>query len=363
MDIQETSNIHTWKIFTQTEDILHDIYAQIESATDSIYIETFILNHDSVGERFLSLLSKKAAEGVHVRVLVDSFGSMPLGKSTYMQKFKETGVHIRFFNWLLPFRKHSKRLWYFRNHRRIILIDKKFLYTGGVCFGKRMETWRDTVIRIQGPVVEQAQTVADRTWKKVYKKRYVNLGREWRTCIGEFSFVTQAPLPGERFLYHAFIDAIRQATSHIYITTPYFLPDHRLYRALKQARRRGVEVRILVPATGDHKIVDIGSHTYYHSFLSKGIQIFQYPDIIHAKTAVIDSEWSMIGTLNLDNVSLRYNFECAVTSTNKECASTLCEQFNTDLTSSRLVTLESWEKRPFFQKFKEWLIWPIRKFL
>ncbi|MBU3668514.1 MAG: hypothetical protein FGM57_00935 [Candidatus Taylorbacteria bacterium] len=358
---QQTS--HTWNIFQDTESVLESIYSDLKESKESIYIEAFILNHDAVGERFLELLTQKASEGVQVRILVDSIGSLALGNSLYMQKFKTSGVHIRFFNWLLPFSKHNKKLWYFRNHRRIILIDKKTLYTGGFCFGKRMEKWRDTSIRIEGPITEQAAQVAEKTWKKVYKKRYVNLGREWRTNVDNFSFVTQAPLPGERFLYHSFIDAIKQAKSYVYITTPYFLPDHKLYRVLRQARKRGVQVKILVPERSDHRIVDHGSHTYYHTFLSKKMEIYQYPRMIHAKTAVIDDEWSMIGTLNMDNISLRYNFECAIVSTNSDCAKELRTMHERDLAESKKVTLEAWENRSFLEKCKDMLVWPIRKLL
>ncbi len=361
--IKEEEVGHRWQLYTTNKAVLESLYKDIENAQESIYLETFILNHDSVGEPFLELLCKKAQEGVHVRVLVDSMGSLGLGSSVYLQKFKEAGVHIRFFNWLLPFSKHNKKLWYFRNHRRIAIIDKSTLYTGGFCFGKRMESWRDTSIRIQGAVVEQARVVADKTWKKVYKKRYVNLGREWRTNVDGFSFVTQAPLIGERYLYHQFIDAIRQAKKYIYITTPYFIPDHRLYRVLKIAKKRGVDVRILLPKRGDHRIVDHAAHTYFHSFLSKNVEIVQYPEMIHAKTAVIDDEWAMIGTLNMDNVSLRYNFECAVVTSNTDCVKELKSIYLKDLGISHTISLTEWENRPLLERLKDWIVWPIRKLL
>lgn len=360
---RDSENSHSWKLFTSNKTVLEALYADIQHAKETIYLEAFILNHDSVGEPFLELLCKKAAEGVQVRILVDSVGSLGLGSSVYLQKFKEVGVHIRFFNWLLPFSKHNKKLWYFRNHRRIVIVDSKILYTGGFCFGKRMEFWRETSIRIEGPILTQAKTVADKTWKKVYKKRYVNLGREWRTNVEGFSFVTQAPLIGERYLYHQFIDAIRQAKRYVYITTPYFLPDHKLYRVLRLAKKRGVDVRILLPKKGDHRIVNHASHTYFHSFLSKNIGIYQYPEMVHAKTAVIDDEWAMIGTLNMDNVSLRYNFECAVVTSNTQCAKELRDIFMKDIETIQPLTLSEWENRPLIDKIKDWLSWPIRKLL
>jgi cardiolipin synthase A/B len=175
--------------------------------------------------------------------------------------------------------------------------------------------------------------------------------------------MTQAPLPGERHLYFSFIDAIRQAKSYIYITTPYFIPDHRLYRALRLAEQRGVDVRILMPEKSNISLVDYGARSFFQAFLSKKIRLYLYDEMIHAKTAVIDGEWAMIGTLNMDNVSLRYNFECAVISTDTLCAEELSSVFKNDLAKATEVILQEWEKRPLLEKIKEVLVWPIRKLL
>jgi cardiolipin synthase len=354
---------HEWKIHTTTKDALDALYASFEKAKESIYLETYLFTPDAIGDRFLKLFEEKARQGVHVRILVDSIGSLPLGKSVYLESLNKAGVKIKFFNWLFPFSKYNKKLWYFRNHRRIALIDKEKVFCGGFCISKKMEEWRETTLEIAGPVVDQAVLVAEKTWKKVYKKRYINLGREWRTGIGSFSFITHAPLLGERHLYHTFVDAIRQAKKSIYITTPYFVPDHRIYRVLRLAEKRGVDVRIILPEKSNYKIIDHAAHTYFHNFLSKGIRIYQYHKMIHAKTAVIDGEWSMIGTLNMDNVSLRYNFECAIVSTDTECAKKMNEIFMEDIKHTKEVELRAWDNRPLIDKCKDLITWPIRKFL
>lgn len=361
---KDSDSTHTtWKLYTTTPESLEAMYKAFEKAEDSVYLETYILHPDSVGGKFLDLCIEKAKKGVTVKIVIDSVGSFSLGGSMYISKLKEAGVKLKTFNWLLPFSKHSKSLWYFRNHRRVAIVDQKVLFTGGFCISKKMENWRETVVRLEGPVVDQAVKVFDQTWHKMYKKKFINLGREWRTNIGGFSFITHAPLIGERFLYHSFIDAIRQAKSYIYITTPYFLPDHRLYRVLRLAQRRGVDVRILMPRYSNMTLVDHGSHTYFHSFLSKKIKIFRYDEMIHAKTAVIDGEWSMVGTLNMDNVSLRYNFECGVVSTNSPFGEELKEIFIQDLEKAEEVKLKDWENRPLIEKIKDMLVWPIRKLL
>lgn len=360
----ETESPTTWKFSTSTREAWEVILQTCEQAEESIYFELFLFTPDSIGQRFLELLIKKAKEGVHVKLLVDSVGSFGLGRSAYLDALHHAGVKVKFFNWMLPFSKNSKSLWYFRNHRRLIIIDRKIMITGGTCIGKRMEEWRETQIKIEGPVVQQAVTVFDQTWKKVYKKHTRSLGTQYKSGLDSFSYITHAPLLRERHVYYRLIDAIRQAKERVYLTTPYFVPDHRLQRVLILAAKRGVDVRILIPKNVDHKIVRLASTTYFETFLQKNVKIYEYlPSMIHAKTAVIDDDWAMIGTLNLDNVSLRYNFESAIVTTNPLCIHELQEHFLNDLKSAMQIHLKEWGRRSSIQKFKEILVWPIRKFL
>lgn len=353
-----------WSFTTSTQEAWQSIMKTCEDAQESIYIEQFLFTPDQIGQQFIELFIKKAKAGVHVKIIVDSVGSFGLGRSMYLDAMEEAGVKVKFFNWMLPFSKNSRTLWYFRNHRRLFIIDRSIMITGGTCIGKRMEDWRETQIKIEGPVVQQAVKVFDQTWKKVYKKHTRSLGTQYKSGIDGFSYITHAPLLGERHVYHRLIDAIRQSKKYVYLTSPYFLPDHRLQRVLVLAVRRGVDVRILMPAVGDHKIVDLGADTYFEFLLSKGVKIFRYmPTMIHAKTAVVDNDWAMVGTMNLDNVSLRYNFESAVVITNPFCVDELKGHFMQDLKVSKEMDLEEWKTRPLFRKFKELLVWPIRKFL
>lgn len=354
----------TWKFATTTAGAWAQILKALGEARESIYMEQFLFYPDASGQPFIELLMEKAREGVHVKVIVDSAGSFYLGRSQYLEKMTEAGVKIKFFNWMLPFSKNSKKLWYFRNHRRLIIVDREKMITGGVCIGDRMSEWRDTTIQVEGPVVQQAVKVFDQTWKKVYKKHTMNLGQQFKSGIDGFSYVTQAPMLRERHVYYRLIDAIRQARKYVYLTTPYFLPDHRLLRVLVLAAKRGVDVRVMLPKTGDHSIVNIGSNSYYEYLLERGVKIYRYAaTMIHAKTAVIDEDWGMVGTMNMDNVSLRYNFESALIITNPLCVTELREHFQADERKSECLSLVEWKRRPLIQKIKEDLVWPIRKFL
>lgn len=360
----DTDTPTVWNFTTTTEDAWQTILKTCEQAKESIYVEQFLFTPDQAGQQFIELFIKKAKEGVHVKLIVDSVGSFGLGRSLYLDALIEAGVKVKFFNWMLPLSKNSRTLWYFRNHRRLIIVDRAVMITGGVCIGKRMEDWRETQIKIEGPVVQQAVKVFDQSWKKVYKKHTRSLGTQYKSGIDGFSYITHAPLLRERHVYYRLIDAIRQARKCVYLTSPYFLPDHRLQRVLVLAAKRGVDVHVLLPAVGDHKIVSLGSATYYEYLLGKGIKIFQYlPTMVHAKTAVVDDDWAMVGTMNLDNVSLRYNFESAIITTNPLCIDELKGHFANDLKVSRQINIDEWKTRPRFQKFKELLVWPIRKFL
>lgn len=179
-----------------------------------------------------------------------------------------------------------------------------------------------------------------------------------------FTYVTNAPLPGRRFLYHNFIDAMRGARKYIYLTTPYFVPDHRFARVLKLAAARGVDVRLILPHASDHPIVDYGSQSFFNSILSAGVRIFRYKNLmIHAKTAIIDDEWATVGSFNLDNLSFLYNFEGNIVSHNKAFALELKRHFQEDLQKTDELTEEEWKKRSITQKICEWLTWPVRKIL
>jgi cardiolipin synthase len=360
----EHKPIHTtWKIYTETPDIVDAITKSCAEAKNSIYIEQFLFTPDPSNQKLLEVLIQKAKNGVHVKCVFDSLGSRHLSQSQYADELIKAGVKVKFFNWVLPFSKQNKSIWYFRNHRRLILIDKKIMFTGGVCFGNRMETWRDTHVKIEGAVVEQAIKTADLTWKKVYKTRSLTLGTQSKTGLDGFSYITQAPFPTKRFIYRRLVDAVKQAQSEILLTAPYFIPDRKLVHRLIKARKRGVVVKILIPEKSDHSIVDIASRTYFKQLLAKGIEIYKYPRMVHAKTAVIDSDWSMLGTLNLDNVSLRYNFECALISSSPKFNQELKEIFNEDIKASKKIGLAEWNKRGFYQQFLEVLVWPIRKLL
>lgn len=353
----------TWKFYTKTPDAIEAMLKACEQARESIYFEQFIFNPDAQGQKFVDILIKKSLEGLTVKCVFDAMAGYSLSTSNQLKKMLDAGIKVKFFNWMTPYSKYSKKLLFFRNHRRSLIIDRSTLFTGGICIGERMTEWRDTHLKIDGSVVSQAVYVFDQTWKRVYKRRSLGLGNQSRTGLDNFSYITQAPLLSERHLYYRLIETIRHAQKRVWLTTPYFLPDHKLLRALVLAKRRGVDVKIILPKSTDHPLVSLGCYTYLSYFLSKKVKILMYREMIHAKTAVIDDDWAMVGSLNLDNVSLRYNFESAVISTERLFVDELSDIFKKDCENAPELTIEEWRARPLMQRIAEKIVWPIRKFL
>lgn len=352
-----------WQFYTTSVQAWSAMLEAIEKATESIDLEQYILSNDAVGSRFIELLIKKAREGVKVRILCDAIGSRPIYKSSLEKDLAKENIELHFFNTLLPWSPHKESLWYFRDHKKLLIIDGTVGFTGGVCIADEMKDWRESTLRIEGLVVRDMISSFEVMWQKMYKKPRFYLKSKNQDGQTAFKYLTNSPLPRKRFMYHELIRAIRNAKYYINLTTPYFLPDHRLVRVLKSAVKRGVKVKLLVPMKPNHFIVDIGAATFFDDMLSSGLRIFRYKSMIHSKTMVVDGSWSSIGSLNLDNLSLRYNFEGNIVSTDKNFALEIERQFMDDLKLSDELLLPSWRVRGWFQKFLEILVWPIRKLL
>ncbi len=353
-------------IFYKTsEEAWQAMLLAIAEARTSIDLEQYILGYDSIGMTFMDALKEASRRGVKVRVFCDAVGSYTLWRSKAETDLKDAGIDVKFFNPIPPWHPSNESIWYFRDHRKLMVVDSKTGFTGGACLSDEMRGWRDSYVKIEGEVVREMLQSFEIMWQKAFHKLRFYLPRR-RKDLGtaDFRYLTNAPLPGKRRMYRELVRALKSARRYIYLTTPYLLPDSRVLRNLKSAVRRGVEVKILVPLKTDIKIVDIGMATFFRDMMQHRIRIFRYSKtIIHGKTGVIDGSWSTIGSLNLDNLSLRYNFEGNIVSTDPLFASELESQFHDDLAISKELTLEEWYKRPLLQKFLEILVWPIRKFL
>lgn len=359
-------NVRTnWKLYTSNEEAWNDMLADCAAATESISLEQFIFVDDDYGRKLIDTCAERAAAGVKVRFIWDAAGSFSFFGSDIAARLHERGIELVFWKTLLPpyFKIPNFRSWYLRNHRRTLAIDDKIAYTGSICVADSMKNWRDTNVRITGSVVQEMTNAFERMWQRAQGSK--KLPSRVRPIDPYFQYMTNQPRPGRRHLYVSILEAIRGAEKSISITTPYFVPTHRLFRAIRLAAHRGVDVRIILPERTDHyPTLDIAARSYFLPLLESGARIYLYRgNIIHSKTIIIDEQWSTVGSLNMDNASLLYNFEANIVSRDPLFAAELASHFEKDLRESRPVSLAEWQNRFFLERIPEALIRLVRKFL
>lgn len=353
-----------WKFYNQTDDAWSALKEAFLNARKSICIEQFIFERDEVGQEFFECLIERARAGVKVRVLCDMVGSYGFWASSLPDTLRDAGVEVRFFNVIKPWRVHNFLSWFFRDHRKLILVDSTSGFVGGVNFRADMRNWRDTQIKVWGEITKEMQFSFEQMWNTAGEKKFLKRLRVTKRFIKGFQFLTNSPFPRKRFLYQEVVHALREAKDYVHITTPYFLPDRRLRRIFRICAHRGVDVKIILPEISDVPIVDIASGTYIEKLLRSGVKIYRYQgNTLHAKTIVVDGGWATVGSFNLNPRSLVYDYEANVVSTNEDFSREVEYYFRNDLQISKELLLQTWKNRPVLRKLKEILTLPIRRFL
>lgn len=355
-----------WKFFLDSRSAWDAMLAACRGAKKSIDYECYIFHYDEIGKKFISIFEKKAREGVRVRLLFDAAGSYPLFSSNRVENLKHQGIEILFFNPISPWRIGNVFSWFFRDHRKILVVDGHVGFTGGVNVSERMELWRDTQVRCAGESAHQLQKAFDTIWAST--RQGVFLGyRQKKSPSPNNPFLFFPNSPRHRLYYKELFLRLRHARHFIYLTTAYFVPNIRLFRLLTRAARRGVDVRILLPEKTDIRIAGFAAASYFGLALKNGIRIFQYQNgrssILHAKTAVIDDQWASVGSANLDSLSLLFNHEGNLVSLEKEFIKKVKTHFEQDLKNAREVQYVKWLRRPWHEKFLEYISWPLHGIL
>lgn len=353
-----------WQFYLNGQAALDAMLGECQSAKESIDFEQYVFSDDEISKRFVEVFRRKQKDGVKVRMLVDTVGGWAFFNSPMPHQMKKDAVEVRFFNIVSPWRIKNFFSWFFRDHRKILVVDKKVGFTGGIGIRDEMAAWRDTHVRVTGAIVSEMEHAFNELWVQSVDKDLISRLKKARRYTKGFHFITNAPYWRKRFLYFSLIDAIRSAQRYIYLTTPYLVPDRRLKRTLRLARARGVDVRIIVPHESNVPFVERAAQADFDILLSFGARIFQYHHgFLHAKTAVIDDEWATVGSFNLDSLSSLYNYEANIVSTDSAFVKEVKKHFAADLHYCRELSLEEWRRRPFIQKLREWLVKPIRQFL
>lgn len=353
---------HRYQFYLHAHEAWEAIYQACAAAEVSIVFEHFIFVDDESGRPFIDLFKAKARAGVKIRMILDALGSSQAWPGALVAELTAAGIEVEIFNTLIPGTVRYLRTWYFRDHRKIVVVDSRVAFTGGVCFQEHMRYWRDTCGRIEGPVVGEVEAAFDRMWRRAQKKRPRQRETYQRLAPGRpFVFLTHQPLPRRRFLYYEFLTRIRRAQRSIRLTTPYFVPNHKLARALGRAARRGVAVSLLIPAQSDQPLIDLAAQTYFTRLLRDGVKIYRGAGVFnHTKAGTVDDEWGTLGSLNLDFASLRYNFEANLLTTDPGFIAALDQQFAADCAEAQTVNFADWQKRSYYRQLLELLVRPLR---
>ncbi len=343
------------KLYSDNIELYSAMLEDMKNAKQEILLETYMFNDDNIGRKFLAAISRKAAQGVLVKVLFDDIGSNA-GEDFFAPLKKNGGIVTVFRRFRFSRIEKSTH----RDHRKVLVIDKKIAYIGSSNITDRSLTWKEANIRITGDVASALRVAYlenEKVSKKyIYKKHQKALQASGSTIIRDVpSLLIQKIRKKE-------IEIIKSAEKEVRIMTPYFLPDHRLRRALIKAVKRGVNVKVLLPKVSDVPIVDRVRSLYLGRLHRGGIVFVFSHDMIHAKVLATEKEF-LVGSANLDYRSSRWQFEIGLHGKDKTMLKQLkdlCEEECMECTS---FDYKSWKKRPIFVRIIERVLWSIRYLL
>ncbi|MCD8036628.1 MAG: cardiolipin synthase [Clostridiales bacterium] len=350
---------NTVKSYFEGNSKFEELINDIRGANKFIHMEYYILRGDDLGKRIVAELTKKAAEGVEVRLLIDAQGNQFLPKH-FFDELKAAGGKVGKFLPPLVIRLN------YRDHRKIAVIDGKIGYVGGLNIGdeylgkvKRYGKWRDTHIRIEGDAVDQLQLRFIMDWNFVCNNEIVLSDKYFpadKNNSGnvKMQIVSSGPDTRQQNIRNGYFKMINEAEHHVYVTTPYFVPDDGIFAALKVAALSGIDVRIIIPANPDHPFVYWSSMSYLGELLESGVKCYQYNDgFVHSKTVYVDGYVTSVGTANMDIRSFDLNFETNAFIYDKKVTEEHEKQFLKDIESCTEITLEWYSKRSAVFKIRE----------
>ena len=362
-------------------DTYRAMFAAIAAASDHINMETYILEDDEVGRRFADALIEKQRQGVQVNLIYDSVGTLNT-PDEFFQRLRDNGIRTLQFNPVNP--ATAKAGWELnqRDHRKLLIVDGRTVFLGGINISSvyssgsarrpskprpdGKQSWRDTDLQIEGPVVAEFQQLFLATWlaqqgeplapRNFYPSPPAQ-GKEVVRAIGS------SPEDEFSLIYVTLLSAIASAETEVWLTNAYFVPDPQLLAALEAAAARGVDVRVLLPGRTDSALVFHAGRSNYDQLLQDGVVLFERRDaLLHAKTAVIDGVWSTVGSTNLDWRSFLHNYEVNAVVLGTEFGDQMRKAFARDVAQSEQITLQQWRKRSTSLRLKEqfarlWQYW------
>lgn len=347
-------------LFNEGTPFFDDLFAKVAAAQHHIHIEIYIFEYDTIGRKLLHALAEKARQGVQVRLLYDAVGTRGLWWWRLRELRKAGGKAEDFLPVSILRRRFRVNL---RNHRKIIVIDGRIAYTGGMNIGDeyagrgRLGEWRDTMLRLEGPAVQSLQDTFAEDWsfaagESIRGEQFENPA----TSAGDVDVqvIESGPDQDLKSIREIYFAAVLKARQKLWITSPYYIPDAGLRDAMGLAGRTGIEVKLIVPLHADHFTVHYATQYYLPELLAAGVQVYAYTKgFIHAKVVIADGQWASVGTANFDNRSLALNFEinCLIYSQSK--IAELESAFERDLSHSIRLDAATFARRPLSSKLAE----------
>ena len=355
------------RILNNGEQTFPDMFEEMGRAEKFIHIEFFAIEGGVLFDRLVEILDERIAHGVEVRIIYDSVGSRRLRRRELL-RLRAIGAEVRSFMpvWIARFTDKVN----YRNHRKIVVIDGRVGYTGGVNIadryidGVRGGIWRDTHLRIEGEAVAMLQSVFVTDWHFVTDgcmlSDEVYFHIEEVDNILPIQIATSGPDSPYASIMQAYFAAIGKAEKYIYVSTPYLLPNQAIVTALRVAALSGVDVRVLIPVRGDNIFVAWAGYSYVDSLMEAGVKVYLYNDgFNHSKFLLIDDCISSVGSANLDNRSFEDDFEVQAIIYDGAITEELKGYFMKDLAMSTEITPEMWRGRSRLSKIME----PIARLL
>lgn len=365
---------HRLSLLKDGEQTFPSMLEAIASARSHICLETYIFRADTTGRRVAKALMERARAGVEVNLIIDAWGSpLPAG---FLRRLERAGVRVLLYNpvrisWR-ALQSRFARLWR-RDHRKILVVDNRVGFTGGLNVGDDYASeaeggygWRDTHLRIEGPAVTELLYIFLRTWRSeggapLDEARYRNEARRPDPKVRALGSDLRK---GRLMIRDAYLDAINNAKQRLWITSAYFLPSGKLLRALKNAARRGVDVRLLLAGTTDIPPARYAAQSFYARLLKAGVRIFEWHrTVLHAKTALADDRWATVVSSNLDTMSMRMNLEVNAIVEDEGFNAVLARLFEEDLEQCVEVEWRWFRYRPLFDRLLSFIIGKVHRWL
>ena len=346
-----------YKIYHLSSDAWDAMYKAIQGAKKSIYWEQYIFIDDAAGKRFFDLLAKKVEEGIDVKIIVDSMGSYGLSKRA-IKKLKKSGVDILVFQE----RKHKYRGLFtkigLRTHRKVLIVDEKIGFIGGVNVQASMKDWLDIHIRIEGKPVH--------SMLRAFAKMYIICGGDkskvkhflrykFRVKQDLIDFVYDSSGGTRSKARKKYVEALLKARERVILFSPYYFPDRRFVYALWKARKRGVKVDLLIPFRTDVRLATYAGYAWFGLMKKLGVNVHLMDKMMHGKGVVVDDDWAMIGSSNIEQGSFYDHYEANVQIKDHEFVKKLKGIIQGWMDSSQKLSDIKWEKRGRIHKIKEWL--------